>query len=131
MTTQKLIRILYAEDEPDIREIVKITLEELGGFVVNYCSNGEEVLNNANEFQPDLFLLDVLMPIKDGIVVLQELRKQHQFAKTPIIFMTAKVQKEELSRYFSLGVTDVIIKPFDPMKLPDMINLVWRKFHER
>lgn len=127
MPNNILKKILYAEDESDIREIAKIALEDIGGFTVTYCSNGCEVLEKIKNAQPDLILLDVMMPEMDGPTTLQELRKLPVFNKIPIIFMTAKIQPEEIAQYKAMGALDVITKPFDPMKLVDYINSAWNK----
>ncbi len=115
-------RILYVEDEPDIRAIAKIALESLGGFTLQMCSSGEEALQVAIEFEPDLLLLDVMMPGMDGPATLEALRKLPGLALIPAIFMTAKVQPQEVAHFKSLGAVDVIAKPFDPMTLADSIK---------
>ena len=122
-----LKKILYAEDERDIQDIAKIALEDIGDFTVRYCNNGKEVLEALNDFQPDLFLLDVMMPEMDGPTVLKELRKNPNFMHIPAIFMTAKIQTTEVDEYKDLGVLDVIKKPFDPMTLADTLRESWKK----
>ncbi len=121
------MKILYAEDEEDIRTIAKIALEDIGGFTVSYCQNGEEVLSAIDEFQPDLLLLDVMMPGMDGPATLKKLRERPAFKTLPAIFMTAKIQPNEIAQYQEMGVIDVIAKPFDPMMLADTIRAAWDK----
>lgn len=130
MSNRPLKNILYAEDEPDIRAIAQIALEDIGGFNVKYCINGFEVLEAAKLFIPDLILLDVMMPGMDGPTALSELRKMPDFADIPAIFMTAKIQANEIKEYKALGGFDVIAKPFDPMQLPDLLNAAWLAYHE-
>jgi two-component system OmpR family response regulator len=127
MPTKTLNHILYAEDEPDIKAIAQIALEDIGGFTVKYCSTGKEVLEAAKTFTPDLLLLDVMMPEMDGPTALIEIRKLPQFADVPVIFMTAKIQTNEIDRYRTMGAIDVISKPFDPLLLADMIKAAWEK----
>lgn len=123
-----LKRILYAEDEIDIQEIVKISLIELGGFDLKVCSSGEELLNEYADFKPDLILLDVMMPVMDGIATLSALKKRSDFSKNiPVVFMTAKVQVNEVQFYKELGALEVISKPFNPMELPEMLKQIWQK----
>lgn len=122
-----LTRILYVEDEPDIQAVARIALETVGGFTLMICSSGKEALAKAADFAPDLFLLDVMMPGMDGVMALQELRKQSTIAMTPVMFMTAKVQPQEIAQLMSLGALDVIPKPFDPMTLADQIRRLWIK----
>ncbi len=121
----ELTRILYVEDEPDIQAIARIALESVGGFELRICSSGDEALEQASDFLPDLFLLDVMMPNMDGPTTLAELRKQHQFKSTPAIFMTAKVKAREVDDLMQNGAVDVIAKPFDPMKLPEQLRTIW------
>ena len=120
-----LKRILYAEDEIDIQEIVKISLIELGGFDLKVCSSGEELLEEFSDFAPDLILLDVMMPVMDGISTFNALKEMPDFNQTPVVFMTAKVQVNEVQFYKELGALEVISKPFNPMELPDMLRQIW------
>lgn len=125
----KLTRILYVEDEPDIQMVARLALEALGGFTVEICSSGDEALQRAPGFQPQLFLLDVMMPGMDGPSTLKMLRALPQFASTPIIFLTAKVQPGEVAGYRELGAVDVISKPFDPMTLANRVQDIWDRCH--
>jgi len=123
----ELNKILYVEDEPDIQMIARVALENVGGFELLVCSSGTEAVEKAAAFAPDLLLLDVMMPGMDGPTTLQELRKIPQLEKTPVMFMTAKVQPQEVEFLKSLNVADVIAKPFDPMGLANNIRDSWAK----
>jgi CheY-like chemotaxis protein len=125
----KLIRILYVEDEPDIQTVARIALEAVGGFTVKICSSGKEALSQAADFQPQLILLDVMMPVMDGPTTLKKLRELPQFVSTPVIFMTAKVQPGEIAEYLASGAVDVIPKPFDPMSLSRQVQAIWERCH--
>ena len=125
--SETLKTILYAEDEADIREIVKIALEDLGGFEIYYCANGYEAIEAAKKNSFDLILLDVMMPEIDGPSTLREIRRIPQYEDTPAVFMTAKIQPKELAEYKAMGVLDVINKPFDPMLLADTLKTIWTK----
>ncbi len=125
MSTQELKRILYVEDEPDIQAVAKIALETVGGFELRVCSSGEEAIQDPISFAPDLILLDVMMPGMDGPTTLAELRKMPELANIPVIFMTAKVQPQEVAHFKSLGAIEVIAKPFDPMTLAQTIRDAW------
>ena len=114
-------RILYVEDEPDIRAIAQMALEAVGGFTVIACASGAEALAAAPEARADLLLLDVMMPGMDGPATLAALRQLPATAATPVIFMTAKVQPAERAQHLALGALDVIAKPFDPMALSEQI----------
>ena len=122
----KLKRIVYIEDEPDIQAVAKIALEAVGGFELKVYSSGEDALVTAASFAPDLLLLDVMMPGIDGPTTLQLLREQPELANTPCIFMTAKVQPEEVKKYVNMGALGVIAKPFDPMTLSEQIESMWQ-----
>lgn len=117
-------KILYVEDEPDIQTIAIIALKDIGGFKLEACSSGLEAIEKAEAFQPDLILLDVMMPGMDGPKTLKELRKLTATALTPVIFMTAKVQPQEIEEYKTLGAIEVISKPFDPMTLANEIRKI-------
>lgn len=127
MADRELNRILHVDDEPDIREVAKLSLEGVGGFTVEVCASGQEALDVAPRFKPDLILLDVMMPIMDGPSTLRALRDNDETAYIPIVFMTAKVQKLEIVEFKELGAIDVIEKPFDPMNLADQVKAIWDK----
>lgn len=115
-------RILYVEDEADIRVIAQMALEAVGGFTVISCASGSEALAAAPGAAADLLLLDVMMPGMDGPSTLKALRQMPATANTPVIFMTAKVQPFEVAQHKALGALDVIAKPFDPMELAAQIR---------
>jgi CheY-like chemotaxis protein len=120
-----LCRILYVEDEPDIRVVAQMALQAVGGFAVIACASGQEALSAAPDARADLLLLDVMMPGMDGPSTLKALRELPATAHTPVIFMTAKVQAAEVALYKGLGALEVIPKPFDPMELSAQIQRVW------
>ena len=120
----KADRILYVEDEADIRVIAEIALEVVGGFTVTSCASGREALAAAESARPDLLLLDMMMPEMDGLSTLEALRAHPATASTPVIFMTAKVQASEVAHFRSVGALDVIPKPFDPMALAAQIRSI-------
>ena len=125
MLESHLQRILYVEDEPDIQAVARIALESVGGFTIKICQHGQQALAEAVEFKPDLLLLDVMMPDMDGPTTLAELHKQPELNHVPAIFMTAKVQPQEVAQLRTMGAVDVITKPFDPMTLSDQIRKIW------
>lgn len=119
------MRILYVEDEPDIRQVAKLALEAVGGFTVEACSSGDEALRTLPRFKPDLILLDVMMPGMDGPTTLRRLRELPDSQGIPAVFMTAKVQAHEIAELKSIGAFDVIPKPFDPMTLSRTVSEIW------
>lgn len=124
---KELQRITYVEDEPHIREIVQLALEELGGFTLHVCQSGPEALDTAPIFHPDLVLLDVMMPGMNGIQTFRSLKELPAMADIPIIFVTAKAQRHEIQQYKALGAADVIAKPFNPITLPADIQAIWAR----
>jgi CheY-like chemotaxis protein len=114
MTT---LRILHVDDDPDIREVVEISLGLDPGFTTRSCGSGKEALVAAVDWRPNIILCDVMMPVMDGPATLMRLRENALTANIPVIFMTARAQTRELDRFRSLGALGVIPKPFDPMTL--------------
>jgi len=125
MSDHELKKILLVEDEIDIRTVAKLALCTVGGFTVEACESGRDALARAEAFAPDLVMLDVMMPGMDGPSTLEALRRLPAIADTPVIFMTAKVQPQEVAHYKSLGAIEVIAKPFDPMTLAAGVREIW------
>ena len=117
-------KVLLVDDEPDIRKIGTLALERVGGLEVTQAGSGTEALELAPSVAPDVTLLDVMMPDLDGPATFAKLRELPALADTPIVFLTAKVQKNEVERYLALGAKGVIKKPFDPMTLADEVRRV-------
>lgn len=128
MTT--LQRVLHVEDDASIRMVTSVALEKVGKLTVLSCDSGEMALQKAAEFDPQVLLLDVMMPQMDGPTTLQHLREKLDVSKRLILFMTAKVQQKELDEYLGIGAFAVIIKPFDPMTLARQIQDHWTNFRK-
>lgn len=122
-----LNRILYVEDDPDIQAVARLALEALGGFTVKICGSGQEALAELAGFAPDVILLDVMMPGMDGPSMLKALHAIDPARQTPVIFITAKVQPQEIAQYKAMGALDVIAKPFDPMTLSSSVRSIWER----
>jgi CheY-like chemotaxis protein len=116
--------VMMVDDEPDIRRVGQMSLELLGKRRVCLAASGREALALAAAEQPDVILLDVMMPELDGPATLVLLRAQASTASIPVIFMTAKVQKREVERYLELGAAGVIYKPFDPLTLAGEVDRI-------
>jgi len=110
-------RVLHVDDEPDIREVVEISLGLDPEFLPRSCASGQEAIGVAADWAPDIILLDVMMPVMDGAATLAGLRESPLTAGIPVVFMTARAQSRELDLFRSLGAVGVISKPFDPMTL--------------
>lgn len=114
-------RILLIDDEETIREVVQLGIEIEAGWQVAIASSGLEGINLAENQQPDAILLDVMMPDMDGISTLSNLKANAKTRSIPVIFLTAKTQTTEKNNLQSLGVVDVITKPFNSMTLASQI----------
>lgn len=122
-----LQRILLVDDEADIRQIARLALETVGGFQVEACASGLEAPAAVARFQPQLILMDVMMPGQDGPATFRTLRERLDLPRIPVIFMTAKVQPQEVASFRALGALDVIAKPFDPMTLAQTVRAIWAR----
>jgi CheY-like chemotaxis protein len=111
------LRILHVDDEPDIREVVELSLGLDPAFETRCCASGQEAIAAAGEWCPDVILLDVMMPHMDGPTTLTRLRENAHTAMIPVVFMTARARDTELDHFRALGALGVIPKPFDPMTL--------------
>ena len=121
------LSILHVDDSEDIREVVRLALETVGGLNVVQCGSGAEALEAAQASKIDLFLLDVMMPEMTGPQTLLGLRELPQFARTPAVFLTAKAANGDLDELMGLGAADVLFKPFDPMTLADQVVAIWER----
>lgn len=131
MNKKPLTKILFVDDDVDILTIVGYCLERLPGISMKSLTSGEEAIQEALEFQPDLILLDVIMPDMDGIETLKAMRLLPSLAHIPVVFITVRVLSEDLDTYQKLGALDVIPKPFDPLKLTANIQNIWNKYQEQ
>jgi CheY-like chemotaxis protein len=120
---------MLADDEPDILEISKIALEAIGGYEVAVCTSGRALLEQLADFEPDLIVVDVLMPDLTGPQVLEEIRRIPEYEDIPVVYLTGVMQKEGEDDLLGTGVVDVILKPFDPMTLADRIDRIWKELH--
>ena len=116
-----------AEDDPDIRTVLELTLATSGRFRPTLVPSGREALELAPALEPDLILLDVMMPGLDGPATLKALRAEPATRDISVVFLTARAQPHELRSYREQGVVDVIIKPFDPLTLVDSILAIWSR----
>jgi two-component system alkaline phosphatase synthesis response regulator PhoP len=122
----KLGKILVVDDEKDIIQIVKYNLE-LNGYEVDIAENGVDAISKAKSFKPDLILLDIMMPHKDGIQTCIELRANSEYDDTLIIFLTAKSDEQSEIKGLELGADDYISKPIKPKLLVSRIHSAFRR----
>lgn len=110
----KKTKILLAEDEISLGKIIKESLETRD-FAIVYCKNGEEALKEYHASKPDILVLDVMMPKKDGFTLAEEIRLENK--QIPIIFLTAKSQTKDVVKGFTIGGNDYLKKPFSMEEL--------------
>lgn len=117
-----VLRVLHVDDEPDIREVVEMSLSLDPELETRSCGSGEEALAAASDWAPHIIVLDVMMPGMDGPATLVRLRENVRTAGIPVVFMTARAQSRELDLFRSLGVAGAIPKPFDPLTLASAVR---------
>ncbi|BBD61439.1 response regulator receiver domain protein [Nostoc sp. HK-01] len=110
-------RILVVDNEQYIQEVAKICLETVAGWEVVTAGSGKEGIKQAETYQPDAILLDVMMPEMDGITTFEKLQANATTKKIPVILLTAKVQASDRRRYAQMGIVTAIAKPFNPLEL--------------
>ena len=119
-------QVLIVEDEDDIRELVRYNLER-ENFSVSEASSGEDGLKTVVQKKPDLILLDLMLPGKDGLQVCRELKQNPDYSDIPVIMMTAKGEESDIVTGLELGAEDYIVKPFSPKVLTARVKAVLRR----
>jgi CheY-like chemotaxis protein len=115
---------LIVDDEDDIREVARMSLELIGGWTVSVAECGADAIERARALGPDVILLDVMMPDLDGVATLQILTDDPATSHIPVIFLTAKAQVGERRRLEEVGARGLIGKPFDPMSLAQEVEAI-------
>jgi CheY-like chemotaxis protein len=116
------MKVLLIDDEEDIRKIGRLSLERVGKHETFTAASPDEGLDLARRHLPDLILLDMMMPGKDGLTTLAELRRSPETAGIPVVFLTASSQHQEVDRFLAAGALGVIQKPFNPLELPTVLQ---------
>ena len=127
--TSTVKKILIADDEPDILEIIQYNLQN-EGYEVMTAKNGNEAIEQAKRFTPDLIILDIMMPGKNGIEVCNILRMQPAFNDTLIIFLTALSDEGTEVKGLETGADDFITKPVSPKVLVSKVNALFRRVNK-
>ena len=115
--------VLVADDDDDIRDLVAFRLDR-AGYEVLRAGDGQEALDLAREHNPDLAVLDVMMPKLTGYDVTRELRADAATSRIPVILLTARVQEADVARGFEAGADDYVKKPFSPQELKARVQAV-------
>lgn len=134
LTLRKLIvnmdskgkRVLIADDEPDILEIIQYNLRK-EGYETATARDGDDALQKAKSFSPDLIILDIMMPKKNGVEVCEILRTQPQFKDTLIVFLTALNDESTQVKGLEMGADDYVNKPVSPKVLNSRVNALFRR----
>jgi two-component system alkaline phosphatase synthesis response regulator PhoP len=125
----KTNKVLVADDEADIREIIEYNLIR-EGYQVQTAKDGNDALTKARSFKPDLIILDIMMPFKNGVEVCEILRSQSDFQQTMIIFLTARSDESSQIKGLESGADDYISKPVSPKVLMSRVNAIFRRVHK-
>ncbi len=124
------IKILLVDDEPDILEIVGYNLSQIG-YQIFTAENGEKAIKAAKEHQPHLIILDVMMPVMDGIEACEKLRAIPELSETVITFLTARGEDYSQVAGLDAGADDYITKPIKPKVLVSKVKSLLRRFKEK
>jgi two-component system response regulator DctR len=125
MANEEEIKVLLIEDDPMVQEVNREFIESVKGFrVVSVASNGEEGITLVKELSPDLVILDIYMPKKDGIKTLQEFRKQK--LEADVIVVSAAKDSETIKLMLQNGAMDYIIKPFKLQRIQQALEKYWK-----
>lgn len=116
-------KVLVVDDEPEITDIVEAFLTE-AGYTVAVENRPDAAVKRAQEFLPDVILLDIMMPGVDGYDICQTIKKQPDLAHVPIIFLTGKDRADDMGRSFKVGGDMFIKKPFSCERLLEIVNIV-------
>ena len=115
--------VLVIDDDPVILELLRVNFE-IEGFDVICATDGEEGFARARDQHPDVVISDIMMPRRDGLQLLSDLKSDPDTEDLPVILLSAKAQKAEVQQGLDLGADDYITKPFDPLELIDRLNAV-------
>jgi CheY-like chemotaxis protein len=125
----KIQKVLLIDDDPDVRRIGSMSLRKLGGFEVLLASSGPEGIEIAKRARPDVILLDIVMPDPDGWATLARLKKSGATYTIPVIFITGRQIPPNIHECENAGAIGVIVKPFDPLKLPSEVCALVSEYH--
>ena len=126
-----MAKILIAEDERDIRELIEFTLMAYAGHEVFKAANGVEAVELAPKVMPDLIMMDVRMPRMTGYEACRELKKIDSVKDIPVVFLSAKGQESEIDIGLDAGAYDYILKPFAPDQLAVRVGEILQKFNKK
>jgi CheY-like chemotaxis protein len=125
MPTRPLQKVLYVEDDEDIQRIVRLSLERVGKLSIEVVGNSTLAIAAMKTYQPDLVMLDWMMPEMDGPTLFRKMMEDPEVAHLPVVFITAKASSRELDSLIAMGAKGTISKPFSPKDLPEQLRTLW------
>ena len=125
-----MAKILVAEDEIDIRELIAFSLVNIGGFQVIKAKNGVEAVEMAQAETPDLILMDVRMPKMTGVEACVRLKEIPQTKDIPVVFLSAMGQEQEIQQGMEVGAAEYILKPFAPEVLMNKVRDILQRLNK-
>lgn len=127
MPDRPLQKVCYVEDDEDIQRIARLSLERVGKMQVSIIGDPTTAIEGIIAFQPDLVLLDWMMPVVDGPTLFRQMRGTEGLKNIPVVFITAKASHPELEELRGMGAAGVLSKPFSPKDLPEQLRAIWRE----
>lgn len=116
MRRETRVKVLVAEDDSDIRDLVAFRLERSGWEVIE-ARDGQQAIDLAREHQPDVAVVDWMMPVKSGLEVVSEMRSDPGMSTLPVLILSARAQEPDVVQGFTVGANDYLTKPFSPQEL--------------
>lgn len=126
MPDRPLLKVCYVEDDEDIQRIARLALERVGKMQVSIVGDPAAAIDAIVAFQPDIVLLDWMMPVIDGPTLFKRMRETDGLRDMPVVFITAKASQRELDELRQMGAAGVLSKPFSPKDLPEQLRAIWR-----
>lgn len=125
-----MAKIMVAEDETDIRELIAYSLVNIGGFQVVKAKNGVEAVEMARAEIPDLILMDVRMPKMTGVEACAQLKETPETKDIPVVFLSAMGQEQEIQQGMDVGAVEYILKPFAPEVLMSKVREILQRLEK-
>jgi DNA-binding response OmpR family regulator len=118
-----MVRVLAVDDDPMLQHLVRLNLE-LDGFEVEVASDGVEALEMVETFHPDLVVLDIMMPRRDGWDVCAAMKNDARYSEIPVVLLSARCQQSDMQRGREIGASAFLAKPFDPAELSTLVSVL-------
>lgn len=123
----ELKHVLYVDDEPDMRMLVQLSLENMGDIKTTLCETAQKAVESATTDKPQMIILDVMMPDMDGPSALHYIRNIPQLSDIPVVFLTGQSDRDHAQKLRELGANGVLSKPFNINTLSDQVKAIWKE----